>query len=758
MAASVRVGYISRVRLNPYVRLLARGVHMAAPHLEIHHSHFLSTPWLLREGRHLDVLHIHWGEYLYLAPRAWERRKAFVSVILALLLARAFGVRTVYTVHNLNHHEGRSPVLNRLFNAFLFRWVDAVHVHDPTVAATVQQRFGRRSGIYVIPHGPYIGAYPDTVTRASARRVLRERGIPVDPQRFLFLFLGQVRRYKGLEGLIAAFKQLNAADVQLLIVGRAEDPEYAEEVRRLARTDERIITHLTFVADEDLQYFFRAANVCVLPYRHITTSGAALLAFSFGCPIIAPAMGPFLELAAEGRGLLYMPGDVRGLTEALASAREGALREGGVRARTYAERLDWQRLGEAHVRVYERVLCRPLRVNASSDLPPVLCVGREGWEGPWRNRHHLMARIARHTPVVYVEPRPYVRGVARRPHKHTWRLRRWSPLPTAPDLWVVTLPAWTARAGRSPLRQVTDYLAQRVLRRACRYVWQCPAPRHEQRPILWLTGPEQADFIDLVRPAAVVYQVVDDYTAYEAEVALPAHIAWIRRQHTALLRRADAVICTHPVLAEEARRWNRNVHLVPNGVDWEWVQRAMAYPALPADLEAIPRPRVGYVGVINDKVDLTLLRAVVETFPEVHVAVIGPDYLRHRVAERAVLDHPRIHVLGFRPPQDTLLYMRGLDVALMPYRLNRWTAHIDPLKVYEYLALGLPVVSTPIPAVQRLEGLVYVGRDQAFIAAVGQALEEQAPEVRERRQAFARRNTWDVRAEQVLQVLRELRA
>ncbi len=754
-----RVAFVSRVRLNPYVRLIARGVHAAVLGLEIGHSHFLSLPWLLRTGRHYDILHIHWIEHLYLAPKAWQRRKGFLSVAAALILARLLGVRLVYTVHNLNHHEGRSPILNRWANWLIFHLAHAIHVHDATVADAVARHYGRTHNVFIIPHGSYLGAYPDRVTPQEARAYLRDKGIPIPERAFLFLFLGQVRPYKGVETLITAFQQLAAPRAHLLIVGKAEAPAYAQHVRNLARADRRITTHLTYVPDEELQYFFRAADVCVLPYRHITTSGAALLAFTFGCPIIAPAIGPFRELAAAGRGLLYPPGDVAGLQHALDAALNGSLDGAGARARAYAEAHNWEALGREHARVYERLLCRPL-VPKEHTLPPILCAGRDPWEGPWRNRHQLMSRLARHTPVLYVAPRPYARAVTRAPREHPWRPRQAQPLTASPDLHVLTLPAWAARTNKAPARTLSDRAAAAIIRKALARATRCSplaCRSGGEHPILWLTGPDQGDFLEVVpSPQLVVYHVVDDYTAYEEGLTSPERQEAIRAQHEALLRRADVVICTHPGLVRQAQRVNPHVHLVPNAVDWPRYQRALAYPTLPTDVDAIPHPRVGYMGVLNDKIDIPLLRALVDRLPDVHLIIVGPNHLRHRRADLSLLDHPRVHLLGYRSPEELPLYMRALDVALMPYRINRWTQHIDPLKLYEYFALGLPVVSTPIPAVERVRDLLYIaGEADAFPRAVQEALAETESDKPQRRQAFAAANTWEHRVDTILHILAE---
>ena len=762
-SAPVRITYVSRVRLNPYVRLLARGVKHVLPAADIRHSHFLSLPWLLRHLGQVDLLHIHWIEYLYRAPKAWQRRKGFLSVAAALILARLRGIRIVYTVHNLNQHEGRSPILNELANHLIFRLAHAVHVHDAWVAQLVAQRYHRREGVVVIPHGSYIGAYPDTTDREGARAFLQAKGIPVREDGFLFLFLGQVRPYKGLETLIAAFRNVTAPHAQLLIVGKAEDPSYAEEIRRLIRGDDRIITHLTYVADEELQYFFRAADVCVFPYRRITTSGAALLAFSFGCPIIAPALGPFRELAAGGRGLLYPPGDAARLAQRLQDAVDGALDRARDAVLAYARSLNWSTLGREHVHTYERVLCRPLAPDPEpSPLPPLVCAGRDPWEGPWRNRHQIMSRLSRHTPILYVEPRPYVRRVVREPLRHRWWPRAYQPSARFPDLRVVELPAWAARSGRG--RALPDGLARRIVRGELGKLARCaptllhltsPVRGEPPSPILWLTSPDQGDWLDLLPHRVAIYHVVDDYTAYEADYASPERLRYVQEQHRALLRRVDAVICTHPGLVEQVRPYNERAYLVPNGVDWPLYERALACPYLPPDVEDIPHPRLGYVGVLNDKIDIPLLRRLVDAMPEVHLVLVGPDELRHYREDAALLEHPRVHRLGFRSPEELPLYIRGLDVALMPYRLNRWTAFIDPLKLYEYMAVGLPVVATPIPAVERVRDLVYVW--EGDVGVVERALQEDDPARRERRRAFARANSWENRVQQILRILQELR-
>ena len=122
---------------------------------------------------------------------------------------------------------------------------------------------------------------------------------------FVFLTLGQIRPYKGIDELITAFRGVPGAHLRLIVAGHPHNDAYAASLASLAGDDARIRLQLHYVPDEDIQYYLRAADFCVLPYRRGTTSGAAILCFSFGKPVIAPDVWPFRPLLAERERLLY---------------------------------------------------------------------------------------------------------------------------------------------------------------------------------------------------------------------------------------------------------------------------------------------------------------------------------------------------------------------------------------------------------------------------------------------------------------------
>ena len=355
MMPSVRalaVVLVSRVRGNPYVPLLRESLEQAAPGIRASVSDQFSLKWVWRHRRDVDVLHLHWLDILVAYPTwAWSLKRA-ATVTLGLLVAKLAGIRLVYTVHNLDHHEGRRAWLVSLVHRVAFRIVDAVHVHDGDTAQVLATEWRRRRAVFVIPHASYVGAYRDDVERADARHKL---GMPDDA--FVYLFLGRLRPYKGIEELVSSFRTLYHADARLLIAGQAQEPDYVDAVRALAESDERIIVRPEYVADEDIQLYMRACDLCVLPYRHVTTSGAALLAFSFQTPIIAPRLGCFRELlGADARGVGYDPADENGLTRALAVARALDLPKAREACLAYIEPLSWLNIARQHAAVYHTVI------------------------------------------------------------------------------------------------------------------------------------------------------------------------------------------------------------------------------------------------------------------------------------------------------------------------------------------------------------------------------------------------------------------
>jgi beta-1,4-mannosyltransferase len=207
--------------------------------------------------------------------------------------------------------------------------------------------------VHVVPHGNYIGYYPDGITRETSRARLG-----IGEREVAFLLFGWVRRYKGVLELIRAFRSLAAEDARLVIAGKGREPEFEHEVRREAAGDPRILLHLETIPDADVQLYMHAADVAVFPYSAVLTSGAVVLAHSFGkACLVARNSGVDDMTGAEGTFVAESAGE-EDLRRALAHAIRNRERfaQMGACNRAHAEAQGWERVAKATVDVYEAIL------------------------------------------------------------------------------------------------------------------------------------------------------------------------------------------------------------------------------------------------------------------------------------------------------------------------------------------------------------------------------------------------------------------
>ncbi len=372
--------------------------------------------------------------------------------------------------------------------------------------------------------------------------------------------------------------------------------------------------------------------------------------------------------------------------------------------------------------------------------------GPEPWQSMWRNRHQLMSRLAAANRVVYVDPRPYVDEVLAglRHRALTWAgLCAGGIQPAAGPAAAVSVyrtPRCAAVGGPPPVRAVTHWLRRQGLRRAL-------AQAGLARPIVWISTPAQFDArFDL--PARLrVYHIVDDYLGYH-DLSEAQRVSWAARERS-LIDWADLVVTVSGELMDSKGAGNPKFRLLPNAVD------AAAYrgpaPALPAALAGLPRPILGYVGLISVRLDLALLDALAAAHPDWTLVLMGTVYrggcetLLDRLAARS-----NVRLLPPVPGDQVPAYVRSFDVGLLPYRVTRETRHASPLKLYEYLAAGLPVVAAQVPGAEQFSDVIALADGQAAweaaIAAGLAAAASVAARVAARRAAVAL-HTWDARVE-----------
>ncbi len=337
---------------NPYQDALAE--HLSACGVEVDKVRSLKS--LFRYGICVndapDIVHLHW-----LPVFGWRELRALrcLAFVMRLVLLRAHRVPLVWTIHNLLPHESRHPKLDWLLTRIVAGLSRGLIVHGESAQRQAVEMWGLKdeSRFAVIPHGNYTGNYPNDVSRAAAREKLTLQDSEV-----VFLFLGAVRPYKGVLELIDAFQTLATDHTSLVIAGRPLNDDFAREIEIAGRGLDNVRFHPGFVQDDEIQVYMNAADIVVLPYRHILSSGAALLAMSFGKPCVAPALGCLADVLDASGAFLYDPEGEAGLLENMRRAVEArdTLGRMGAHNREKVSQWTWEKAAHATKALYERCL------------------------------------------------------------------------------------------------------------------------------------------------------------------------------------------------------------------------------------------------------------------------------------------------------------------------------------------------------------------------------------------------------------------
>jgi len=228
-----------------------------------------------------------------------------------------------------------------------------VHCHFAQDAVVQAYWLSRRlkDKIAVIPHGSYTATYENSMDRRQARQYFA-----FGEQDTVFLFLGQIRPYKGVFHLVSAFQKLDRPQARLVIAGMPMNEEIAKELNRHVRADKRIQARLAFIADDEIQFYVNAADVVTLPYQEVLTSGGVLLAMSFGKAVIAPRLGCIPEVLDNGGAFLYDPRREDGLLHAMRQALNADLAAMGRHNLERARQCSWDEIAQKTYAVYGRCL------------------------------------------------------------------------------------------------------------------------------------------------------------------------------------------------------------------------------------------------------------------------------------------------------------------------------------------------------------------------------------------------------------------
>lgn len=374
----------------------------------------------------------------------------------------------------------------------------------------------------------------------------------------------------------------------------------------------------------------------------------------------------------------------------------------------------------------------------------------DDWGRRVSSLQHLFRRIIPRYPVVWVNsfghraPRVTVYDLKRAAGKLRAMLR--GPATPRGQGSFSELPAAVIEPKALPWHNVpfVHALNTRSLLRDIRRALERVAPPPSAPPVLVTGTPAAVGVVGSLGEQVSIYFCMDNY----AELPGVSRTA-IEPLERSLLGRIGAVVATAAELRKSKSPASARAFHLPQGVNFDHF--ATPQP-VPPDLARLGTPRIGFAGGVSECCDLALIQAVAATNPRASVVLVGPVSV-----DLSVLTSPNIHVLGERPYATLPAYVQAFDVGIIPYVLNQWTRAVDPLKLLEYLAAGIPVVSTPIPEVHKYAAVIRLASGPtefahaAVAAYVGDRLE-----LRQTRQHVAREQTWEHRAAQFLDIVSEL--
>ncbi|XZF64085.1 MAG: glycosyltransferase [Gloeotrichia echinulata DVL01] len=301
----------------------------------------------------INVLHIHWLNPHLKGENQLTRFIYASKFLIDVLLTKWSGVRVVWTVHNYISHESQSPGLEKWTQQILLKLADSIIFHSFAAFNDISQIYQFDNfKAEVIPHGHYREIYHSAIDKIAARKILE---LPLSGH--IYLNLGMLRPYKGIERLLQVWQENRnfLPDSTLLIAGHVLDKVYGQKLAKQAQKTEGVILHTDFIEDEKIHLFFSAADVVVLPFERILTSGSLILAMSYGKPIIAPRTSGILETLGTADWLLYDPEDNQGLLHTLRKSTQIDVSALSELVHQECDRLDWRKIGSTTQKIYQKI-------------------------------------------------------------------------------------------------------------------------------------------------------------------------------------------------------------------------------------------------------------------------------------------------------------------------------------------------------------------------------------------------------------------
>jgi glycosyltransferase involved in cell wall biosynthesis len=381
--------------------------------------------------------------------------------------------------------------------------------------------------------------------------------------------------------------------------------------------------------------------------------------------------------------------------------------------------------------------------------PDIICISTQDWNDLWTRKQRFMKRFAEMgCRVLYIETQvhwiTYLRELR----------RRWGRIfaflsgsrKIRDNLWVTTPPLVL------PFFQMNSFICKLNSRLLSWYINQQSSKLGFDDPVIYSYVPSSSYLMRRLKSTRKLYECVDEF-AVDKGLVRKKTIARLERE---TMSQCNAVVVTAQFLYDRKSRFARNMFLIPNAVDTNHYKKTNAGVVTPAEIfDKLPKPVIGFVGALAYWIDLDLIAFIAETFPRYSFLFVGPV----SVSVDRLRKYDNIHFLGRKPYEELPRYLAGIDVCINPYVLDDIASGCSPLKLYEYIAAGKPVVSVRMPEAEKFEGLVEIADSYEQFATKIRMLvskdEKWKRNLADRSWKESQNHTWDKRFEQTVKVLEE---
>jgi len=379
----------------------------------------------------------------------------------------------------------------------------------------------------------------------------------------------------------------------------------------------------------------------------------------------------------------------------------------------------------------------------------IICFGFADWDNPFRtNQHHIMKRLAVQNRVLFVESlglrqpvfqkkdilrifKRLIKGL-RGIKKINENLYVYSPL-------VIPFHKFYL------IRKLNNFILKNAIRKIQKKL-------SFTRPILWGYVPNIVDFKKFFDEKLTVYHCVDELSA---NPLIPGAV--VSQKENELIKTADIVFFTSKPLYEKKKILNKNTYYLPNVADFEHFSKVWREKLnIPEEIKNIKKPVIGFVGAISKyKIDFSIIEYILQTHRDWSLVFIGALGEGEKALDISNFSKYRnFYYLGPKPYSELPSYLSYFDVCIMPNLINEYTKNMFPLKFFEYLSTGKPVVAIDLPSLEEFRKYFYSATDKnSFVQKIEEALNESSVELKNQRIEIARQFTWEKRIEEMSEII-----